>query len=246
LTHVKFFAQFCKMSTKSEQKTLHPPAVDEVGPPLSEMAYRALRADILRGSIEPGSKLKIDELQQRYQYSSSPLREALNRLAAEQFVVADERRGFRAARTSLADLRDITKFRIVLERSAFEEAISQGTDEWEAGIISALHRLEALQNVLPRDTRSLDDVWIERHKNFHLALIAACGSSRLLAACSAMFDHSQRYRTLWALRRSAPRNAAPEHRRLADAALRRDKKAGAELLAEHIQRTADQVAKFLD
>jgi DNA-binding GntR family transcriptional regulator len=233
------------MGTKSDLQNLRTVAADEVGPPLSEMAYRALRVDILRGNIEPGSKLKIDELQQRYQYSSSPLREALNRLTAEQFVTADERRGFRAARTSLADLRDITKFRLIIEASAFEESISQGTDEWEAGIVSALHRLEALENVLPRDTRSLDGVWIERHKSFHVALIAACGSSRLLAACSAMFDHSQRYRTLWAQRRSAPRNAGPEHRRLADAALRREKKAGTELLCEHIQKTADQVAKFL-
>jgi DNA-binding GntR family transcriptional regulator len=233
------------MGTKSDLKNLPAAAADEVGPPLSEMAYRALRSDILQGSIEPGSKLKIDELQQRYQYSSSPLREALNRLTAEQFVTADERRGFRAARTSLADLRDITKFRVILEASAFGEAISQGTDEWEAGIVAALHRLEALENVLPRDTRSLDGVWIERHKSFHIALIAACGSSRLLATCSAMFDHSQRYRTLWAQRRSAPRNAGAEHRRLADAALRRDKNAGPELLCEHIQKTADQVAKFL-
>ena len=96
------------MSIKSDLKKLPPAAADEVGPPLSEMAYRALRTDILRGNIEPGSKLKIDELQQKYQYSSSPLREALNRLTAEQFVIADERRGFRAARTSVADLRDIT------------------------------------------------------------------------------------------------------------------------------------------
>lgn len=233
------------MSIKTDVKNSPLVAADEVGPPLSEQAYRALRLDILRGTIEPGSKLKIDELQRRYQYSSSPLREALSRLAAEQVVVADERRGFRAARTSLADLRDITKFRIILETNAFEESISHGTDEWEAGIISALHRLEALENVLPRETRSLDDVWIGRHKSFHTALIAACGSSRLLATCSAMFDHSERYRTLWAQRRSAPRNAGAEHRRLAEAALRRDKVGGTEILRHHIQKTADQVSQFL-
>lgn len=179
-------------------------------------------------------------------YSSSPLREALSRLTAEHLVIADERRGFRAAGTSLADLHDLTKFRIILEKNAFEESISQGTDDWEAGIVSALHKLEALQHVPPRETRALDDVWIERHKNFHIALIAACGSNRLLTACSAMFDHSQRYRALWAQSRSAPRNADAEHRRLAEAALRRDKTTGTEILCKHIQKTADQVAKFLE
>jgi GntR family carbon starvation induced transcriptional regulator len=219
--------------------------LNEIGPPLSEKAYRELRNDILRGAIEPGSKLKIEDLQRRYRYSSSPLREALSRLAAEQIVTADERRGFRAARISLADLRDITKFRIALETSAFKESISQGTDEWEAGIVSALHRLEALENALPRESRSLDDIWIERHKSFHIALIAACGSGRMLAACSAMFDHSQRYRSLWATRRTAPRNAGSEHRRLMDAALRRDTTGGMAILSGHIQKTADQVSEFL-
>jgi DNA-binding GntR family transcriptional regulator len=217
----------------------------EIGPPLSEKAYRELRNDVLRGKIEPGSKLKIEDLQRRYHYSSSPLREALSRLVAEQIVTADERRGFRAARISLADLRDLTTFRIMLETSAFKEAIGRGTDEWEAGIISALHRLEALEGALPRESRSLDDVWIERHKSFHIALIAACGSSRMLAACSAMFDHSQRYRSLWATRRSAPRNAGAEHRRLMDAALKRDAAAGVTILRGHIQKTADQVSEFL-
>jgi hypothetical protein len=46
--------------------------------------------------------------------------------------------------------------------------------------------------------------------------------------------------------RTDPQKLRELHRRLADAALRRDKKAGAELLCEHIQRTADQVAKFLN
>ena len=87
-----------------------------------------------------------------------------------------------------------TNFRIALEMSAFKELINHGTDECGSGIVSALHRLETLENALPRDSRSLDDVWIDRHKSFHIALIAACGSERMLAACSAMFDHSERYR----------------------------------------------------
>jgi GntR family carbon starvation induced transcriptional regulator len=217
----------------------------EAGPTLSDQAYLALRSDILSGDIEPGTKLKMEDLQRRYEFSSSPLREALNRLAAEQIVTADERRGFRAARISLADLRDITNFRLILEINAFEASMDRGGAEWEAGVISARHMLDDLENLMPARTRSFDRVWIERHKSFHIALIAACGSSRLLGACSAMFDQSQRYRSLWAKRRPAPRNAGPEHRRLMEAALRRDKVVGKQILSQHIQKTADQVSEFL-
>jgi GntR family transcriptional regulator, carbon starvation induced regulator len=217
----------------------------ETGPTLSDQAYLALRKDILSGDIEPGAKLKMEDLQRRYEFSSSPLREALNRLTAEQIVTSDERRGFRAARISLADLRDITNFRLILEISAFEASMDRGGAEWEAGVISARHLLDDLENTMPSSTRSLDRAWIDRHKSFHIALISACGSDRLLGACSAMFDQSQRYRSLWVKRRPAPRNAGPEHRRLMEAALRRDKVVGKQILSQHIQKTADQVSEFL-
>jgi DNA-binding GntR family transcriptional regulator len=212
---------------------------------MSGRAYLALRADILFGEIEPGTKLKMEQLQRRYRLSSSPLREALNRLVAEQIVTVDERRGFRAARASLADLRDITSFRLIVETSAFEASMTHGTAQWEAECIAALHRLEALTKALPATTRSSDRAWIETHKAFHAALVSACGSSRLLAACSAMFDQSQRYRSLSAKHRTSPRNSGAEHRRLLEAALRRDNLAGTRLLAEHIQKTANQVSRYL-
>src|SRR5690606_39589240 len=88
----------------------------------SERALAALRRDVLSGHAEPGVKLKMELLQQRYGFSSSPLREALNRLVQEGLVVADERRGFRAAELSLADLRDINHMRLLLDPQALSEA----------------------------------------------------------------------------------------------------------------------------
>jgi DNA-binding GntR family transcriptional regulator len=222
-----------------------PPRSGAPAPTRSGQAYLALRSDILTGAIEPGSKLKMEELQRRYRYSSSPLREALSRLAAEEIVTVDERRGFRAALVSQDDLRDITRFRLVLEVSAFEESIAQGAVDWEAAVIAALHRLESQQKKLPAQTRSRDPAWIDSHRAFHTALISACGSDRLLAASSAMFDQSQRYRALSARHRVMPRNSRAEHRRLAEAALRHDCGLGPRLLREHIQKTADQVSTYL-
>jgi GntR family transcriptional regulator, carbon starvation induced regulator len=216
-----------------------------LAPTRSGQAYLALRSDILAGAIEPGSKLKMEELQRRYRLSSSPLREALNRLAAEQIVTVDERRGFRAALVSQADLSDITRFRLVLEASAFQESIAHGSFDWEAAVIAALHRLESLQKRLPAQTRSQDPAWIESHKAFHTALLSACGSHRLLATGSALFDQSQRYRALSAQHRAVPRNSRAEHRRLAEAAMRHDLDLGPRLLREHIQKTADQVSTYL-
>jgi DNA-binding GntR family transcriptional regulator len=99
-------------------------------PPLVEQAFERLRRDVLTGAFAAGSKLKVEELQATYGVSSSPLREALNRLAQEGLVRADERRGFRVAALSLDDLHDITQMRLMLEVHALREAIERGSDAW--------------------------------------------------------------------------------------------------------------------
>src|ERR1700733_7227858 len=82
---------------------------------LSERAYRLLRQKILHGDIKPNVKLKMETLQRETDLSSSPLREALNRLAAEGLVTADENRGFWAAPMSRKDFDDITSLRLIVE-----------------------------------------------------------------------------------------------------------------------------------
>lgn len=103
----------------------------EAQPPLTEIALRKLRSDVLAGNLEAGSKLKIDTLQQEYAISSSPLREALSRLTQEGLVRSDERKGFRVAPLSIEDLEDITRMRLMLDIEALQESIAMGDDEWD-------------------------------------------------------------------------------------------------------------------
>src|SRR5882762_6628853 len=88
---------------------------DRIPIALSEKAFRIIREQILNGEILPGEKLKIEVLQRKYALSSSPLREALNRLVAERLVIADDRRGFRAVPISAGDLNDIVRCRLMIE-----------------------------------------------------------------------------------------------------------------------------------
>lgn len=218
----------------------------ELSPPLSELAYRQLRAKILLGEIVPGSKLKTDNLRRACGFSNTPLREALNRLAAEGLVVADERRGFRATPISLADFRDLTSYRLVLEHAALLDSMAQATDDWEAGVLAAYHRLEAAEDRNRPDGSKLDPEWTDRHKAFHMSLLAACQSRRLLDQCSEMFDHAERYRRLSAVSRGkGPKPARGEHKRLTELALARNAEATAALLRKHVVSTAENCARAL-
>lgn len=215
--------------------TAAPPT--DAGAPLTEQAFRSLRHDVLAGTFVPGGKLKLDELQRHYGYSSSPLREALSRLAQEGLVRADERRGFRVAALSEEDLDDITHMRLMLDVEALRGAIAAGDDAWEAAIVSAFHRLDKVESRLTDGPQVLDDEWSEVHRAFHLALLAACPSERQRRFSASLFDQAERYRRFSARHRQVARRKSAEHRRLMDATLKRDADTACALLAEHIRST---------
>ncbi|MDZ4232232.1 MAG: GntR family transcriptional regulator, partial [Dietzia sp.] len=161
----------------------------DLSPPLVEQAVTRLRQDLLSGVHQPGSKLKVDHLRLQYGCSSSPLREALNRLTHEGLVVADERRGFRVAAMSRDDFADITRLRLILDVQALEESMEAGGDGWEAAAIAAFHRLQKVEERLPANRPIvLDDEWSRFHKDFHMTLLSASSSPRLKHSCSNLFD----------------------------------------------------------
>jgi DNA-binding GntR family transcriptional regulator len=180
-------------------------------------------------------------LQREHALSSSPLREALNRLVAERLVIADDHRGFRAAPMSAADLNDITVFRLVVEPTALTQSIAGGTDEWEARVVAAYHRLERVRERIKRGEMTFNAEWTNRHKEFHMALISAATSERLLVTCSNLFDISERYRRFSAMNRTEIRDTNSEHHRLMETALSREVELSASLLREHITLTAQSI-----
>ncbi|MEJ8810641.1 FCD domain-containing protein [Variovorax ureilyticus] len=214
-------------------------------PPLVEQAFTRLRADVLAGAFAAGAKLKLDELQGLYGYSSSPLREALSRLSQEGLVRADERRGFRVAPISAEDLADITHMRVMLDVPALRESIAHGDDAWEATVIAAFHRLEKVESRLSDGPVVLDEEWSGLHRAFHLALVEACPSERQRAWGASLFDQAERYRRYSARFRRSARRKSNEHRKLMDAALRRDADTACALLEEHILSTQRNVLAAL-
>jgi GntR family transcriptional regulator, carbon starvation induced regulator len=209
--------------------------------PLTEIAFRQLRRDVLIGTFAAGNKLKLDQLQEHYGLSSSPLREALSRLAQEGLVRADERRGFRVAALSAADLADITRMRLMIDLEALANSIDEGDDEWEASLVAAYHRLEKIEGKLSDGPVILNDEWSDLHRAFHTALLCACPSERLRAWSASLFDQAERYRRASARMRQTARRKSNEHRKIMDATLGRDKKTACALLEEHIKSTQRNV-----
>lgn len=203
----------------------------------AERAVAILRRDILNGRLAPASKLVIADLAAGYAIGATPLREGLSRLVSEGLVRAIGQKGFRVAEVSRDDLADIIRMRSVIESEALRLSMQRGSDEWEAGIVASLHRLNRFAVRGPDVFRNEIDSFEVVHKAFHTALIAACGSRRMLEQHSALYDQTYRYRHR--MLESVPKleDFCTEHDNLAALALARNAAEGCRRLCAHFELT---------
>ncbi len=185
-------------------------------------ALGKLRWDILDGVLEPDAKLPFALLQKRYGVGVGTIREGLSHLVSEGLVQLEAGRGFRVTPVSRADLLDISQMRIDFEKKALRDAISNGGDDWEAGIITTFHFLDKMEARPLADRLKDGSRWNRVHREFHRALIAACRSHWLLHFHAILFDQADRYRLLSLRHRPKASNRKGEHQAIMEAVLGRD------------------------
>ena len=216
---------------------------------LANQAQDLLRRDILSGTLAPGERLRTKDLQARYGLGLSPLRESLQRLSAEGMVVNDAQRGFAVAPVSVAELRDLTVARTALESTMLPMAMQLGGADWEGDIVAAFHRLS--RTPLPNDPAAMADasLWELRHRSFHHALVAGCGSPWLLRLHGQLVDQSERYRKIRILHhlesQAQVRDVNAEHQAVMEAVLRRDATQAVALMTQHLVATSDATARLM-
>jgi len=213
----------------------------------TESVYDELRAELLNlnGPYEPGQRLKLLDLGQRFGASLSVIREALTRLAEQGLLVATPQRGFSVRELSVPDLADLTRVRVQLETLAFRQAVREGDVAWETAIVASHHTLERTPAVGPDGL--ISETWAVTHRAFHQALLSGCGSPRLESITTGLRDSSELYRRwYWALTDDHARDIPAEHRALRDLAVSRDADAGVELLTEHIERAPRELIAYAE
>src|ERR1700750_3168509 len=192
--------------------------------------YRRIRTDIVFGRLPPGQKLRLEGLKEEYGVSVSTLREILNRLAAEGFVLAEGRRGFEVAPISANNLKELAELRLLLESHAMRISFANADVEWEGRVVSAHHKLASTDRLLESGLGELEK-WKRYDGEFHQALISNCGSRVLMDAHALVFDKYFRYQMVaFSYRGSEP---AAQHRALLESALARDADAAARILTAH-------------
>ncbi|MGQ0676827.1 MAG: GntR family transcriptional regulator [Rhodospirillales bacterium] len=207
---------------------------------LTEATYARLRNDILLGVLQPGDKLKLERMRQHYDASVNTLRETLSRLVSDGLVANEGQRGFTVVPVSLADLKDITEMRRLLECHAARLSVQHADLDWESRLVAAYHKLSKAEEMIDADPAKYRPLLEAYNRDFHAAIISACGSRWLLNFHGVMYDQSLRYRMLAFKVRDFPREQSRrEHREILDAALARDAARLAAVLGAHITKGAE-------
>jgi DNA-binding GntR family transcriptional regulator len=204
----------------------------------AEYVHRRVREAILEAELPPGQIMSQVALAEELGVSRTPLREALRMLQGEGLVEARTNRRVRVAPISPSDLEELYSVRIVLEAQALRLAVPRMSQEHIARLEGSI--AEMAHFAAQRDMRR----WLVPHSEYHRQLTRLAGE-RFEALLSQLFDHAERYRRLH-LGHGPSAWATADHREILDAVKLDDAQTAATLLAQHLARTAFEVAEILE
>jgi DNA-binding GntR family transcriptional regulator len=190
--------------------------------------YELIREDIISGRLNPNERLKVAELADRYETSTNPVREALQQLRGEGFVVMEPNRGARVMPIDENFVRDIIEIEVLIEPALTRWFVSIAND---ADIVE----LEKIQAEIEKnnfedrvkhgalDTKFHQFIY-DRHYNRHAAELW-WKHREILRAISRRFPTSLSRRN----------SVLKEHRDLIEAIRAQDADTAAAVVASHVQ-----------
>jgi len=141
---------------------------------VQERVYAVLRDRLMRGGFEPGQKLKIADLASALGTSAMPVRDALNRLAAERAVEALPNRSMRVPSLSRDALHDLMETRFAVEGLAVARAATNMTP----AALTQLRELISAQS--ETDSEHISEASAQQNRLFHFTIYRQSGSAVLL------------------------------------------------------------------
>lgn len=203
----------------------------------SEEVYALLREEITDGVIPPGAPLVEDEIAARLGVSRTPVRESIQRLAADGLVESRRRRWVVHLHTA-EEVAAIYDVRAALESHAARLAATRATDEELAEIEQQRDRMTGKCLMLLPERAKANDA-------FHDMITRSSGNLRLLQTIHdhRLFHFNQRIAVLYS--QAEMDLSSKQHGELIDALTTRDEERAHQVAREHVDFSLDVVLRKL-
>ncbi|MCG2634555.1 MAG: GntR family transcriptional regulator [Gammaproteobacteria bacterium] len=205
---------------------------------LPQDVYRQLKEMILSFALYPGSRITENELSKRFGVSRTPVREALQRLAAEGYLTIRPKQGCFIREIDIDEINDYYEVRIALEMEALALAGVNMPDSQ----LDALAALWDPQQV-PKSPMPVESM-AARDEQFHSSLALGAGNSVLARYLEDVNEHLHIVRRLDFTKPERIEQTYAEHHKILELLRQRDVKSAQALMLGHIRKSAN-VAKTI-
>ncbi|MEI2778138.1 MAG: GntR family transcriptional regulator [Tetrasphaera sp.] len=197
----------------------------------NDYAYAEVRRRILSGEFGPGAVVGQAALAAELGLSTTPLREALKRLAAEGLVILEAHRDARVSPITADEAEHLYEVRLYLDPVAASLAAQRRTVKDVDAITRALQAIRPISIADDLDAFAL-------HREFHRAIHVAATNPILLETLDRLWDQADRYRIIGMRTATVePTDLARverQHQMIAEAVVDQQPELAAAIMREHI------------
>lgn len=206
-----------------------------------DILYLELKEKIIKGTLEPDAPIVEDMLSEEFEVSRTPLREALQRLELEGWLVRQRNGRLKVSTISVDEVIEVFQVRSKLEGLVASEATKKATKE-------DINQLEKITNLIinaaEQDQRS--DV-VRFGSEFHEKLYQISSHQTATKLLTQLNDHINRYRRIGPIRNSKRRfTAAHEHQQIFDFFAKGDYENCGRAMEMHIFNSMNSAVKSIE
>jgi DNA-binding GntR family transcriptional regulator len=206
-----------------------------------EYVYQSLRGAILRGELQPGQRLVIDEIGRQLQVSAIPIREALQLLQSEGLVHSSPHVGAAVAPISVDEVHEVFAIMEGLETVGVREAARRLDEAGMARLSGVVAEMDAA--IAAQD----HERWAALNGELHRAVNDIAGMALLHEMTDRVLARWERLRRHYFQDVFVPRvvRAQEEHHALLEALARRDPDAAEQIVRAHNRAAQAAYADYL-
>jgi len=199
--------------------------------------HDAILADVIKGTFQPGARLKVADLCRRYGLSPMPIREALQQLQGEGIIIMEPNKGARLRNIDRRFISDIYDVRGALYAIVYRDAIASADTAFD-------NRLTAIQNEFDRRMDAGDARGCaEQNSLLHDAIQRRCLNHEVSALMERYSNLTNSLREALGFNIDRLREISQEHWAIIDAVKARDVDRALAAAQHHVRKALENMSR---